>query len=74
MSLWITCENIELLNASGVGGSDVESEWWCKQQRFQDDQKGRNEYLENFRSEEAVQIVKKFLSFSEKNRDDTGEI
>lgn len=33
-----------------------DSKWWNKQQRFDDDWEGRNEYLELFRDEVGIQL------------------
>lgn len=51
-----------------------EYEWRDKEQRFGDDEEGRNVYLDLFQNESKIRAVEEFLGFTERGVDGAGEV
>lgn len=57
-----------------MGASELNSEWQPKQQGFDDDRKGRYEYLELLRNEVVIRVVDGCVEFSKNNRDEAAAV
>lgn len=73
MSEYGACENIKVLKARKKRKSEDGSEWLHKQQRFNIDGEGRDNYVELFLNEVETWAAEEFLGFNEKSDNCAGE-